>query len=96
MPVCCPQFGNMGPFQAQHGFVRNSQFSVKAASPTSATLQLVPTDDQLQGQIGAFTVQVTVSACLCTLYWEVAGSAEHRLRSCELHVPCSAYLCLTA
>ena len=71
MPVCCPQFGNMGPFQAQHGFVRNSQFSVKTASPTSATLQLVPTDDQLQSQIGAFTVQVHVRACMCTLQWKL-------------------------
>lgn len=90
MPVCCPQFGNMGPFQAQHGFVRNSQFSVKAASPTSATLQLVPTDDQLQGQIGAFTVQIHVSACTCTLHQKAKGRAEHR------HVPCPTYICLMA
>ena len=86
----------MGPFKAQHGFVRNSQFSVKAASLASATLQLVPTDDQLQSQIGAFTVQVHVRACMCTLQWKVEGSEQHRLRLCKLYMPCPAYLCLMA
>lgn len=40
IPICFPQFSDLGPCDAQHGFARNSHWDVKALSATEVTLQL--------------------------------------------------------
>lgn len=37
VPVCFPQFGQLGPL-GQHGFARNSSFSLLEETADSATL----------------------------------------------------------
>ena len=45
IPICFPQFADMGPLQQQHGFARNSMFTLVASTPTTATLQLTDSED---------------------------------------------------
>lgn len=44
VPLCWPQFSDMGPCSAQHGFARNSEFRVvDAAAPDAVTMELAGT-----------------------------------------------------
>lgn len=40
IPVCWPQFSDMGPIKTQHGFARNSTFELKDLSTDTVTLSL--------------------------------------------------------
>ena len=40
IPICFPQFSDMGPCEAQHGFARNTQWDVKTLAATSVTMRL--------------------------------------------------------
>lgn len=60
VPVCFPQFGDMGPVKAQHGFARNSEFALVKASDDSVTLSLTPSKEQLQGSFPEHTLHVKV------------------------------------
>jgi glucose-6-phosphate 1-epimerase len=53
VPVCWPQFGDMGPVEQQHGFARNSQFKVAELSGDSVTLTLADAKTDPEG--GAHT-----------------------------------------
>eukprot|EP01024_Parvocaulis_polyphysoides_P015213 TRINITY_DN1658_c0_g1_i4.p2 TRINITY_DN1658_c0_g1~~TRINITY_DN1658_c0_g1_i4.p2 ORF type:complete len:298 (-),score=61.51 TRINITY_DN1658_c0_g1_i4:385-1278(-) len=48
IPVCFPQFGNMGSWDAQHGFARNSLFEIQSQAEDSVTLVLKPSAEQLE------------------------------------------------
>lgn len=67
VPVCFPQFGDMGPCKAQHGFARNSTFEVTASTPFSVRMVLrSPTGDgsMLSPEFPApfeLTINVTVT-----------------------------------
>lgn len=60
IPICFPQFGDMGPVKAQHGFARNSQFAVVHASEGSVVLSLTPSEEQLQGSFPEHRLSVKV------------------------------------
>ena len=60
VPVCFPQFGDMGPVKAQHGFARNTEFTVVEATGDSVTLSLSPDKDQRQGDFPDHTLSVKV------------------------------------
>ena len=60
IPVCFPQFGDLGPVKAQHGFARNTEFTVESATADSATLSLSPTEEQRQGDFPEHTLYVKV------------------------------------
>ena len=47
IPVCFPQFGGFGPL-SQHGFARNSEFSVASCTADAVTLTLRPSPEQLK------------------------------------------------
>ncbi len=40
IPLCFPQFGDMGPCKTQHGFARNSEFTITDSSTNSVTMEL--------------------------------------------------------
>lgn len=61
IPVCFPQFGDLGPVKAQHGFARNTEFDVETVSADSATLSLSPTEEQRQGAFPEHTLYVKVT-----------------------------------
>ncbi len=62
IPVCFPQFGGFGPL-SQHGFARNSEFTVSASTADSVTLSFTPSEQQLKLFPHPFelTVQVIIS-----------------------------------
>ena len=60
VPVCFPQFGDMGPVKAQHGFARNSEFTLVNATTDSVKLSLNPTKEQRQGDFPDHTLFVKV------------------------------------
>ena len=61
IPVCFPQFGGFGPL-SQHGFARNSAFSVASSSTDAVTLTLQPSEEQLKLFPHPFELRVKVSA----------------------------------
>ena len=81
VPVCFPQFGDMGPVKAQHGFARNTEFTVVKATGDSVTLSLSPDKDQRQGDFPDHTLLVKVlHACIipcrgCTHVMSYTASA---------------------
>ena len=64
VPVCFPQFGDMGPCKAQHGFARNTEFTVDHSAADSVTLSLKPTQEQLQGDFPKHTLIIKVLIAL--------------------------------
>lgn len=40
IPICFPQFANLGPFPKQHGFTRNSLFQLASVTDTTARFRL--------------------------------------------------------
>eukprot|EP00898_Chlorokybus_atmophyticus_P004145 jgi/Chlat1/4731/Chrsp30S04752 len=48
IPVCFPQFSDLGSLKAQHGFARNRSWNVASHSGDSAVLSLQPTVEDLQ------------------------------------------------
>jgi glucose-6-phosphate 1-epimerase len=40
IPVCFPQFSDMGPCKTQHGFARNTEFTITENTTDSVTMQL--------------------------------------------------------
>ena len=72
--MCFPQFGGFGPL-AQHGFARNSEFTVVDGGSSSVTLSLQTNEEHLKLFPHPFELLVTVhphgaiavcSATLCT------------------------------
>eukprot|EP01025_Chloroclados_australasicus_P043566 TRINITY_DN46728_c0_g1_i1.p1 TRINITY_DN46728_c0_g1~~TRINITY_DN46728_c0_g1_i1.p1 ORF type:complete len:299 (+),score=59.21 TRINITY_DN46728_c0_g1_i1:103-999(+) len=62
IPVCFPQFGDMGPWEAQHGFARNSLFAIESQTDDSVTLFLKPSIEQMEKFPGpAFELRVEVT-----------------------------------
>ncbi|KAL4419670.1 hypothetical protein ABPG77_000567 [Micractinium sp. CCAP 211/92] len=62
VPVCFPQFGNLGPLQAQHGFARNREWQLAAgSSSSSATLVLESDEETLALWPHAFRAELTTS-----------------------------------
>ncbi len=55
----------MGPVKAQHGFARNTEFTVVNATADSVTLSLSPNEEQRQGHFPDHTLYVKVPPC-CT------------------------------
>jgi glucose-6-phosphate 1-epimerase len=47
IPICFPQFGNLGPLAAQHGFARNTPWTVVERTTGSVKLLLEPNAEQL-------------------------------------------------
>ena len=77
----------MGPVKAQHGFARNTEFTVVNATADSVTLSLSPNEEQRQGHFPDHTLYVKVHP-IC--------SAQPLLISCKyasailmLSCPCS-------
>lgn len=62
VPVCFPQFGQLGPL-GQHGFARNSKFEVAEDSSNSATLVLKATgsEDPKYPHPFELTVKITLA-----------------------------------
>ena len=60
IPVCFPQFGKLGPL-GQHGFARNSSFTVASRTECSVTLKFRPSPDQLAEANFAHRFELTVS-----------------------------------
>jgi hypothetical protein len=50
----------MGPVKAQHGFARNTEFTVVNATADSVTLSLSPYEEQRQGHFPDHTLYVKV------------------------------------
>lgn len=50
----------MGPVKAQHGFARNTEFTVVNATADSVTLSLSPNEEQRQGHFPDHTLYVKV------------------------------------
>lgn len=50
----------MGPVKAQHGFARNTEFTVVNATADSVTLSLSPNEEQRQGHCPDHTLYVKV------------------------------------
>lgn len=62
VPVCFPQFGNLGPLQAQHGFARNREWQLAAGSSSSSATLVLQSDEQtLALWPHAFRAELTVS-----------------------------------
>ncbi|KAL4424057.1 hypothetical protein ABPG75_001358 [Micractinium tetrahymenae] len=61
VPVCFPQFGNLGPLQAQHGFARNREWQLASSSSSSATFALESDEQTLALWPHAFRAELTVS-----------------------------------
>ena len=66
IPLCWPQFSDLGPCTTQHGFARNSEFEITASTPDSVTMALRGGDqDQEDAQFPdfphLFTLLFTVS-----------------------------------
>ena len=57
--MCFPQFGGFGPL-SQHGFARNSAWSVASSSANSVTLSLQPSEEQLKLFPHPFQLRATV------------------------------------
>ncbi|KAL3148704.1 hypothetical protein ABBQ38_014117 [Trebouxia sp. C0009 RCD-2024] len=76
IPVCFPQFGDMGPIKAQHGFARNTEFTVVTLTAASVTLSLTPNQEQRQGDFPEHTlfIKVTVGNDTLTQVVQVANS----------------------
>jgi glucose-6-phosphate 1-epimerase len=58
VPVCFPQFSDMGPL-GQHGFARNLPFTVVDQAADKVTMRLVPGEAQLAAYPHAFELDVT-------------------------------------
>ncbi|KAK9804099.1 hypothetical protein WJX73_007409 [Symbiochloris irregularis] len=65
IPVCFPQFGKLGPL-GQHGFARNSTFTVSSQTDCSVTLKFRPTPEQLEEAKFAHRFELAVSVTLGT------------------------------
>ena len=64
IPICFPQFSDMGPCEAQHGFARNTQWVVTALAATSVTMKLESRDVSAKasaGFSGTYALEYTVT-----------------------------------
>ena len=60
--MCFPQFGKLGPL-GQHGFARNSAFTIADRSSASVTLKLQPTEEQLAEAKFPHQFELLVKVC---------------------------------
>lgn len=92
IPVCFPQFSDMGPLAA-HGFARNSLFEVERGDPTQVTLVLRPREEDLEKYPHKFELRVTVSLSPNTLTqtMELRNTGSSSIEfTCALH----SYFCV--
>ncbi|GMH41579.1 hypothetical protein BSKO_09489 [Bryopsis sp. KO-2023] len=87
VPVCFPQFADMGPIN-QHGFARNSTFAVEASTPDSVTLVFKPSEAHLEIYPHPFELRIEVSIAPRTLSQKMTvknlGSSDMAF-TCALH-----------
>ncbi|KIZ07527.1 aldose 1-epimerase [Monoraphidium neglectum] len=60
VPVCFPQFGQLGPL-GQHGFARNAAFEVVGSGDNSVTLELAASGKEDERYPHPFQLRVTVT-----------------------------------
>ncbi|CAD7695457.1 unnamed protein product [Ostreobium quekettii] len=87
VPVCFPQFSDMGPLGA-HGFARNSAFEVQDGESDQVTLALRPSEEDLERWPQKFELRITVAlspGCLTqTMEVQNMGSSAMEF-TCALH-----------
>ena len=92
IPVCFPQFGDLGPLAAQHGFARNSEWAVVPGSREGkVAMRLEPTAEQLELWPHQFALTLTFSltgdSLTIDLALENTGSAPLTFTAALVRVP---------
>ena len=93
IPVCFPQFGDLGPLGAQHGFARNSEWAVVPGSQEEGkvAMRLEPIAEQLELWPHKFALTLTFSltgdSLTIDLALENTGSAPLTFTVALVRVP---------
>lgn len=61
IPICFPQFSDLGPLDAQHGFARNERWDIVAQTSDSVTMRLASTPESLARWPHAFEATYAVA-----------------------------------